>query len=239
MKRNSKVMRIAVVLVALVLATSCFVGSTFAKYVTKGEASDSARVAKFGVEIDTDDFEIFSEDYDTDDATYSTDITTSVETSVDGEKLVAPGTAGDFGSFGLTGTPEVAVKVEFSLEDVVLTGWLDENNDFYCPLNITIGSTTVHGLLYDSADKLIKKLETVVAKELDDNAVASFAPNTDLSTDYTAPITMSWEWPFESGKTADEIEENDVHDTFLGDEAADGNASEIEFKFNVKVTQID
>lgn len=50
-KKTGKTMRVAGLLLALVLVTSCFVGGTFAKYVTSGTGTDSARVAKFGVEI--------------------------------------------------------------------------------------------------------------------------------------------------------------------------------------------
>lgn len=39
-------MRAAVLMLALVLITSCFVGGTFAKYVTSGTGGDNAKVAK-------------------------------------------------------------------------------------------------------------------------------------------------------------------------------------------------
>ena len=51
---NSKknwTMRAAVLLFALVLISSCFVGGTFAKYVTSAGGSATARVAKFGVTV--------------------------------------------------------------------------------------------------------------------------------------------------------------------------------------------
>ena len=44
-------MRVAGLLLALVLVTSCFVGGTFAKYVTGNYGEDNARVAKFGVAV--------------------------------------------------------------------------------------------------------------------------------------------------------------------------------------------
>lgn len=46
MKRNNKLMRASGFLLVLTLITSCFVGGTFAKYVSRAETSDSARVAK-------------------------------------------------------------------------------------------------------------------------------------------------------------------------------------------------
>lgn len=50
MKRN-RWMRAGGLLVVLTLITSCFVGGTFAKYVTENEGMDTARVAKWGVEV--------------------------------------------------------------------------------------------------------------------------------------------------------------------------------------------
>lgn len=47
-------MRVAGLLLALVLVTSCFVGGTFAKYVTSGHGNDSARAAKWGVVVNVE-----------------------------------------------------------------------------------------------------------------------------------------------------------------------------------------
>ena len=51
MKKN-KMMRLASSLLVAVLLTSSVISGTFAKYVTSDGASDSARVAKFGVIVD-------------------------------------------------------------------------------------------------------------------------------------------------------------------------------------------
>ena len=53
MKKNWT-MRVALLIVALTLITSCFVGGTFAKYVTGASYEDTARVAKFGVLLSID-----------------------------------------------------------------------------------------------------------------------------------------------------------------------------------------
>lgn len=103
-------MRVAGLLLALVLVTSCFVCGTFAKYVTSGTGSDSARVAKFGVEI-TANGTMFAKEYATDDGTVEATIAKSVVSS-DDKNLVAPGTKGDMVSMTMTGTPEVAVNVK-------------------------------------------------------------------------------------------------------------------------------
>ena len=51
-KKKNVLMRSAGLLLALVLVTSCFVGSTFAKYTVSESGFDTARVAKFGVNIE-------------------------------------------------------------------------------------------------------------------------------------------------------------------------------------------
>ena len=50
MKKNV-MMRVASVLLVAVLLTTCAISGTFAKYTTQDSASDKARVAKWGVEL--------------------------------------------------------------------------------------------------------------------------------------------------------------------------------------------
>ena len=71
--KKTRTMRMAAVLFALVLITSCFVGNTFAKYVASGEATDTARVAKFGVTIVADNTTdgMFKKEYAKEDSEYN------------------------------------------------------------------------------------------------------------------------------------------------------------------------
>ena len=110
--RKNHTLKLAGILLALVLVTSCFVGGTFAKYVTKGTGSDSARVAKFGVTVAANG-STFAEEYATDDGTVVGTIAKSVVSSQNKVKVVAPGTKGDMASMTLSGSPEVAVKVTY------------------------------------------------------------------------------------------------------------------------------
>ena len=96
MKKN-KMMRIASVLLVAVILTTCAISGTFAKYVTSENGSDSARVAKFGVEV-TANGSTFATEYDTDDTNVVGTIAKSVVSS-DTKNLVAsyaapPGTRG-------------------------------------------------------------------------------------------------------------------------------------------------
>ena len=112
--RKNRTMRVAALLLALTLITSCFVGGTFAKYTTSGSATDTARVAKWGIEMTVTGDGAFAEEYDG-----------TVKTSVASENLVAPGTKNETGmSFSISGTPEVAFKLTATMgsdaEDVFL-----------------------------------------------------------------------------------------------------------------------
>ena len=152
MKRN-RWMRAGGLLVVLTLITSCFVGGTFAKYVTENEGMDTARVAKWGVEV-TVTGDGFKTSYGKDYAESNVEGNTVISST--GEKVVAPGTKGTFGGVKITGKPEVAVKITGKPEvavkiettaDVDLSGWnVAGGGEFYCPLVFNIGDKTINGL---------------------------------------------------------------------------------------------
>lgn len=100
--RKNHTLKLAGILLALVLVTSCFVGGTFAKYVTKGTGSDSARVAKFGVKV-TAEGSTFATSYDKDNAAK-----TVVSSTLD--KVVAPGTSGEMAAINITGKPAMSLS---------------------------------------------------------------------------------------------------------------------------------
>ncbi len=112
MKKN-RMMRLASVLLVCVLLTTSVISGTFAKYVTSDSASDTARVAKWGV-VATVSGDLFG-------ATYSAAEDNSIITysknggtvsSEDGAFVVAPGTKNDTGmTLSVKGAPEVATKV--------------------------------------------------------------------------------------------------------------------------------
>lgn len=115
MKKN-RMMRLASGLLVAVLLSTCTISGTFAKYVTEDSASDAARVAKWGVTVLASGT-LFGENYNG----YSTDTTgneisatvkNSVDTSISGENIVAPGTENDTGMvLSISGKPEVATNV--------------------------------------------------------------------------------------------------------------------------------
>ena len=230
-------LRAAVLMLALVLITSCFVGGTFAKYVTSGSGTDSARVAKFGVTV-TANGDVFAKEYDTNDQTVVGTIAKSV---ISTDKVVAPGTTsnGDFVAATITGTPEGAVRVSYKLDTATLQleNWKDGDGQFYCPLVFKVktpdGNTVISGMEFQTAEAMKAALVNAVAAYTRD-----YAPGTDLSGKAADTLAISWEWPFETGTDADKPA-NNVKDTFLGDEAAAGRAATVSLTLATTVTQID
>lgn len=241
MKQNSKLMRASGILLVLTLMTSCFVGGTFAKYVSKGEGSDSARVAKWGVEV-TIEGDGFKTTYQKDDTSSSVQNNTVISTGeVNGiEKVVAPGTEGKFGGITISGTPEVAVEIT-TTADVTLSGWNiagDSGDEFYCPLIFTIGNQTINGLDYSKetaggANSFQQAIKTAIEQATSQKIEAG----TNLSS-VGENITYSWKWPFEDS-TGSAISQSDELDTKLGDNAANDNPATITIKVTTTVTQID
>ena len=225
---KNKMMRIASVLLVAVLLSTCAISGTFAKYVTSKESTDTARVAKFGVDLGVTVDGAFATEYDAD--TTATDklgvaiAKTVVASSTDSDNLVAPGTKGDLmASATIAGTPEVAVNVKQEAT-LVLTGW-EVNGTYYCPLVITVDGTKFYGMDYTSAAEFIAAVEAALDSDV------NYAPNTDLTESHS----VTWAWAFEGtdGKQTDEL------DTALGNYAAKTGDIEISFTYKVIVTQID
>jgi len=132
-------MRIAAVLLIVTLLSTCAISGTFAKYVAKADFEDSARVAKWGIKIETsgdlfsDKYVAEDEDYVAAGGEYSVKAFNSTDTQ-EGDKLVAPGTTsytyngdGEVTDMGFTarlyGKPEVATRFKLDLtglEDVYM-----------------------------------------------------------------------------------------------------------------------
>lgn len=232
MKNN--MLRVASGLLAATLISTCAIGGTFAKYVTADDVSDTARVAKFGVVVTTTGT-LFDNNYfnQTSGNTPAGAATGSLSvTSSTSDKLIAPGTKNENGmTFSITGTPEVAVKVEIDVdEDALKDVFLGQKNDLpdmttgnaedtfdnaadYYPVQYTLtkaGSTLVDG---GTLAQVSAALEAEVTA-----TDGVYAPNTDLGQSFGV-YTLTWEWPFEAATEA-EKKLQDQRDTLLGDLAA-------------------
>jgi len=188
---------IVALLICSVMATGAFIG-TLAKYVTSGTVSDDAAVAKFGLEI-PNTIDLFSDSY------------TNVEAEVDGEKIIAPGTTGQY-TFEVTGTSEVAYKVSASVTVMYSEEW-----DGYEPLEFSINGTDWTNL----ADFKIS-LSNALATE-------TMAPGEE----YAKTQTIYWRWPFYISS------ENDIKDTEMGVAAATETAPKVTMSIEVTAAQID
>ena len=239
MKKNV-MMRLACFLLVAVLISTSAISGTYAKYVTKGEGADAARVAKFGVTVEAKTT-MFAKEYKTDDTTYKGEL--SVESSTK-DNVLAPGTTGKMVDLAVVGEPEVATRITYTPEVELGNNWIDklDTTKFYCPLKVTVKTNvetkTLCGLDYDSADEFESAIEAlIVAAKMD------YAPNEDLAT-INDDLTISWEWPFEGSTyingTGHE-KQLDEKDTFLGNRAADllDNAGTIDVSLVVTVTQIN
>jgi len=244
MKKN-KMMRIASVLLIAALLSTSVISGTFAKYVTAGSATDSARVAKWGVTVTTAS-DLFANSYARDASSPTgTDFANSVSSNVD---VVAPGTESTgVMSFGVSGTPEVAVHVGINAvadNDVVLppgtytnyTGVGDPTftlSSEYRPLKYTLkrNGTAVANCENVSLSTIVTYLNGLTSLDYP-------VDTTDLSDGGKfSSYTLSWKWDFESG--------NDMADTFLGQVAAgvvdppEGASIGAGVTITVTVTQID
>lgn len=219
--KKTKFMRAALLLLVLTLITSCFVGGTFAKYTTKAEGSDSARVAKFGVKISATGSDAFSTFYDSEES--------ATVKSSNADKVVAPGTKGSFTAAIVTGSPEVSVKV--TNEGTVDLGdnWT-ANGVYYCPLEVTVGGTTLKGT--DAAYTKVEEFEDAIKAAIDGTEKVYAAGNTISGSDSTPAI--SWEWKFED--TTANAKQTDDKDTALGNAETPATIS---ITVATTVTQID
>ena len=223
------IVRLCVLMLALSLATMCLSFGTVAKYATSDSAQDSARVAKFGVQIEATDESTFQTEYS------SADNTITVKSS-NGDKLVAPGTSDENGlCFTITGNPEVATQVDIDLsfdKDVFLKMQKDGAPYYYYPVKFTL-----------------TKNDTVLAEgnlEAIEQAFDSYSASAryEAFTAIGSNFSLSWEWDYTA---ADAV--TDTWDTLLGDIAAgivptgyvDGEdyCLDISYSVTISVYQVD
>ena len=152
MKKN-KMMRIASVLLVAVLLTTCAISGTFAKYVTSKERTDTARVAKFGVDLGVTVDGAFATEYDADVTVTDKDgaaiAKTVVSAADDQDNLVAPGTKGDLmasATIAPTSASPAEIAATFAILSLLSTLLLiaaiastATSVAFFIPLRSTIG----------------------------------------------------------------------------------------------------
>ena len=232
MKKNIMMRLASFLLIAVLLSTSVISG-TFAKYVTAESGSDSARVAKWGVEV-TAEGTTFATAYAREDDSLDTTAASrvGVNSVAANEDVVAPGTSGSMATIGIAGTPEVAVQVTYQVDNFDLTGW-EVDGVYYCPLIITVNGDDIYGLDYTNvADFQKEVVETI------EGFSTYYAAGTTLESNNTHTLSVSWRWNFDD--TTEEYDtvlpQSDPKDTALGSATT---PAQISLTVGATVTQVD
>ena len=232
--RKNRTMRVAALLLALTLNTSCFVGGTFAKYTTSTTGGDSARVAYWGFDQDaTTTIDMFDGAYDNNNVKSSNE-----------DNVIAPGTSKTttfaFGytpkgetvnalKAGAIAAPEVAYT--FTV-DAAITGdydALDANPNF----KWTLQKGTETAVQYDTVANLIAAVKAL-SGEADGSMdyEAGKLPTAFTSADEV--YTIGWAWTFET--TGDGMATQDATDTAMGNAQ---DLDDVTFAITITATQKD
>lgn len=264
MKKN-KMMRLASGLLVAVLITTSTISGTYAKYVTEDSATDSARVAKFGVMLAADGT-LFDTKYAKDSLIVGGEDSISVKSETT-ENLVAPGTKNDEGiSFSIKGNPEVDVRVTVAFtalgdadKDVFLTGTGLPNTTTYDTVDsfdIT-NYYPVQYTLWQKKDGVADYTAVTGAENVNLSALKAvmgttlnqyYDANTELE-DELGDFKITWKWDF--GTEGGPITDYDKADTLLGNLADENYVWGVDTKptegynlktginFTIRVEQVD
>lgn len=115
---KNKFLKIASLLVVVFLITTCVIGTTFAKYTTGSSGSDTAKVAKWGIEVSASGA-LFGKNYG-ESSTIVADGTAGITVKAGADyNVVAPGTHNSVGFIvSISGTPEVSYKMTAAATNV-------------------------------------------------------------------------------------------------------------------------
>ncbi len=123
---KNKFVKIACAMLIMCVITTAAIGTTLAKYTTGSSASDTARVAKWGVEVSTSGtmFGKAYQDTIVEDGNAEATVQSNHNASF-AQKVVAPGTKNDTGiQIKIVGTPEVefnlSAQIEKAAKDIFL-----------------------------------------------------------------------------------------------------------------------
>lgn len=261
--RKNKMMRTAAVLGVATMLTASVISGTFAKYTTKVDGTDSARVAKWGftggstVALDN----LFANAYKSSDGklgTYSDTTGLSVKSADDKTDIIAPGTEGE-ATFGFTyagdnttDKPEVAYTFNVDASGSTCDEGIKNNNNIVWYLDGKPAAEVKDGETVKCAEGSWDALITAI-EALDGNVAAN--DSTGTPADYYAPNTLptafnnyggnaqnehkvGWKWNFDDN-TSDKDEvtnEQNVKDTALGNKET---LDKVVLKITITATQVD
>lgn len=234
---KNKLMRAATILMVLTLMTSCFVGSTFAKYTTNSAGSDQARVATWGFTAPAEiTFDLFKNAYND---------TVLGASSAD---VIAPGTT-NFATFqfkydGEQAAPEVDYTLTVDATFTAPAGTLDDlNANKSFTWTLSDGSTTWGP--YQTTGELVTAIENLAGTG-HANGVKSYEagtlPAAFPATDTT--YTVTWNWAFGDSDTPEydldatpgnETSQNQF-DTMMGNKPT---LDQVKLDVSITATQLD
>lgn len=214
--KKTNTMRVAVLLLALALVTSCFVGGTFAKYTATATGGDKARVAYWGFHDTTIEIkDLF--DY-TDEGVYN---------DGDVEGLIAPGTT-NTKTFAFNWVPDAPVENDAANG---ITGFQNAPEVDY---NFTVAVEASCADAIKNNPNIIWYLDDVACDSFDDLVadIKTLSGEADGTKEYEAGTlptgfdaddehTIKWVWLFETADDADpdngsEMAAQDITDTLMG-----------------------
>lgn len=241
---------IATVLLCAVFVTTSVLSTTFAKYTTTGEIdSETARVAKWGIELSNRSNVATSWSVVEDETSI-----TAASSGTTGDNVIAPGTSGYLACFKVTGNPEVAHDVTVNFDVTIGDGYKNLiGQDSYFPILITVGRAS-----YDDSDAIIDRnelhyyvpksdigsLENLISSVDSKTFTEHIAPNGWSDSAY-AEYYVRWDWFYNADdvpsyipndvKTALTAYQNSGDDTLLseamvlqfGKEEVDGKVDDL------------
>lgn len=241
MKKN-KMLRTASLLLVLVLLTTSIISGTYAKYVTKAEGSDSARVAYWGFQSSNslNLTDLFSPQY--------TDIKADANGTVksaDGDDVIAPGTSGSakfaFAYAEIAGTAAVDTTAQaVNAPEVKYTFTVDV--DASCADDIKNNPNIQWKLdegTWGSWDQMVTAIKALSG---DASGSKEYAAGTlpDAFSTTDNEHTISWQWLFQTDDKADtDDDENAVQnelDTAMGNKTTLDTCS---IKITITATQVN
>ncbi len=198
-------------LILAVVVTGFSVSGTYAKYVSFDEKADSARVAQWSLDKLTD-INLFQESYDT-----ILDGTEADAESVNGDKIVAPGTSGSY-TFNITGIFETNYRLDVEL--------LEDSHSIRYEIAPN-GTAYVYDPIQFKLVKINDDLTETDVQGWTDFATFKTALEGLSETNYIGTESeklmindtyrIEWKWDFEG----DGILQSDEEDTLLGNAIAE------------------
>lgn len=208
MKKNIA-MRVASLILMCTIVSSCFVGSTFAKYTSSATGSSTATVAKWSIKLNGNElavasptitFNLFSTVLDTKDENAETDVAPD---------KIAPGTKGGFNFGKIKNESEVNATYEIKLA-------IQKTSN----VPITLTSTpAISSPVEQTIDSVVYNVYTI-------------SGTVDMNSEIDGP-NITWEWPYEPTGTR-----TDADDTQLGIDAQTTPAT-LKVIATITVTQVD